>query len=245
MKKVYLAAALFALIGAALVYFYLQSLDQRQEEPTFPTLLAAVDIPAFTRVSPEMLELRALPAAGRHRLAMSDPQEAVGLLSESPILAGEQLLSGQLAQLGDSAENLAYLLGPGERAVTVAVDNISGVAGFLRQNDRVDVLVTIDLPQPLPEVAEGAAQPQEKREMTTLLVAEDIMVLTTGSSLTEQVDEEGQPLSYATVTLCATPEEAQQIVFAAAEGRVTLLLRAVLDDDPGTDTTWDRYQWMD
>ncbi len=225
MKKVYIFAALMALVTAILVYTYLRSVTIAAQPRYVDVVAAAQDIPAYTRISGDMLVIRQVAAGSQHNQSVLRADEAVGKVSDSNILAGETLLSGKLKALGDNRDALSYLVTDGMRALTISVDSVSGVGGFLRRDDLVDILVTIDLPV---EQAEGSAEESEKRENATLPVAENIRVLAAGDSLAGS--GEGGEDAYSTVTLLATAEQAQKIVFAMAEGRLTLLLRSVTDE---------------
>jgi len=223
MKKVYLFAAVMALLTAVLVYYYLRSVDDAEQPPYVQVVAAVADIPAYTRITADMLTVRQVPAGSQHPQSVYDAADALGRVSDSPILAGETLLSGKLREIGASTEALAYLVVDGMRAFTISVDSVSGVAGFLRRDDTVDILATIDLPQEQPE-EDAASEDGAGLENTTIMVAENIRILAAGSSLAANADN-----SYTTVTLLATAEEAEKIVFAMSEGRLTLLLRSVTD----------------
>jgi len=223
MKKVYIIAAAMALLTAVLAYYYLSSVGEAERPQTVEVVAAAADIPAYTRITAEMLTVRQVAAGSQHPQSVRTAAEAVGKVSDSAILAGETLLSGKLRELGASTEALSYLVEEGMRAFTISVDSVSGVAGFLRRDDLVDILATMDLPPEQPEPG-AKADSGTSYERATVMVAENIRILAAGSSLSGTSDG-----SYTTVTLLATPEQAERIVFAMAEGRLTLLLRSVTD----------------
>ncbi|NLF80329.1 MAG: Flp pilus assembly protein CpaB, partial [Clostridia bacterium] len=167
--------------------------------------------------------------------AVKNSADAVGKICDGTTLAGEVLLSGKLKSIGESNDNLAYLVENGMRAVSVAVDSVSGVSGYIHNNDHVDVLVTIDVRDP-------QAQSQGSNKVITTVVAEDIQVLAAGATIADTLTEDGaQSSSYNTVTLLADPETARQIVFAAQEGRITLILRSVTDQGKPGGSSIDRY----
>lgn len=227
MKKVYILAAIAALITAALLYFYLSDLAKKEVVPHSTVVIAAVDIPAYTKISAEQLTTMQIPSEFLHHQALRDPKEAIGLVSDGAIIAGETLLSGSLRTLGESNDGMSYLIPDGMRALTVEVDTMSGVAGYLRQNDRVDVLVTMGaLPD---DEAAPAADGEPKGRTATAVVAENIQVLAAGATIADK-NEDGAAAGYGSVTLLAAPDEARRIVFACQEGRLTLLLRSVTDE---------------
>jgi pilus assembly protein CpaB len=120
------------------------------------------------------------------------------------------------------------------RAVTVEVDSMSGVAGFIRQNDRVDILVTIDIPD--------ITATTTSTKIITNVIAENIQVLAVGETIGTSTSEDGTDTTttYTTITLVAAPEIAERIVFAQAEGRISLILRSVTDEVTEKDTPVDR-----
>ena len=100
----------------------------------------------------------------------------------------------------------------GKRAISVGVDDISGVSGYIVKGDYVDVIATV-----IP--AEG------NTPVSTSLV-ENVLVLQVGTKQ-GATDSEG---SYATVTLSVTPQEALKINYAASNGKLRLVLRPILDN---------------
>src|SRR5579862_200301 len=127
----------------------------------------------------------------------------------SNILLDEPVLEGRLATKG-SGLGLAPTIPVGMRAVTVRVNDVASVAGFVLPGLRVDVLVT---GRP-PAGAEG--------DMTTT-VLQNIQVLSAGTTM--QPDARGQAINAPTVTLLVTPEQAETLTLAGSDGRIQLVLR--------------------
>jgi pilus assembly protein CpaB len=99
------------------------------------------------------------------------------------------------------------------RALTVSVNNSSGVGGFILPNTRVDVLVTV-------------SSPVQKGESTTKIILEDIKVLAVDQTFERKEDD---PVIVQTVTLLVTPEDAEKLVLASTEGKLQLCLRNTSD----------------
>jgi pilus assembly protein CpaB len=95
------------------------------------------------------------------------------------------------------------------RALTVSVNNSSGVGGFILPDTRVDVLVTV-------------SSPVQKGESTTKIILEDIKVLAVDQTFERKEDD---PVIVQTVTLLVTPEDAEKLVLASTEGKLQLSLR--------------------
>jgi len=114
---------------------------------------------------------------------------------------------------GPGAGFMTYVVPQGHRAVTVAVNEVAGVAGFLTPNDRVDVIVTTPIPN-------------NDKESISKIILENVPILATGQ-VTDQ--KEGKPVVVPTVTLDLVPEDAEKLVLSATKGSLQLLLRNIAD----------------
>lgn len=126
----------------------------------------------------------------------------------SNILLDEPLLEGRLATRG-SGLGIAPIIPVGMRAVTVRVNDVVSVAGFVMPGMRVDVLVT------------GRPPGQEGTVTTTVL--QNILVLTAGTTI--QPDSRGQAINAPNVTVLVNPDQAEILTLASSEGRIQLVLR--------------------
>lgn len=235
MKKVILFALVAALAAGALLYLYLGKLEQQKEvEIVYENVLvAAQDIPAYSEITAEMVTVRQVPQGSSHVLAARSPLEAVGYVTESLIVEGEEILPIKLKQQGQTESGLSYLVPDGMRAVTVAVDEVSGVAGFLQRGDYVDVIcytTTSYLPAGQAQPADGTSIPTQG---TTVIAAENVCIAAVGTSLKNAgAEEEGTEIPYASVTLFLTPEDAMRVIQGAKSGVVMVVLRASGDHKP-------------
>jgi pilus assembly protein CpaB len=121
---------------------------------------------------------------------------------------GEAIIESKLAPKG-SEGGFSSIIPDGMRALTVSVNNSSGVGGFILPNTRVDVLVTV-------------SSPVEKEESSTRIILEDIKVLAVDQTFERKEDD---PVIVQTVTLLVTPEDAEKLVLASTEGKLQLSLR--------------------
>jgi pilus assembly protein CpaB len=148
------------------------------------------------------------------------PADLVGTVVRNEITAGQPFTQGSLIKPGERGF-LAAALGPGMRAVTVAVSATSGVAGFVFPGDRVDIVLT-------QEVAGGG-------DGTPLKVSETVMrnvrVLATDQRMSAQ-GEDGKAVvqRFTMVTLEATPKLAEKIAVAQTIGQLSLSLRSIADN---------------
>jgi pilus assembly protein CpaB len=187
----------------------------QQEAPTVSVAVATHDLPLGTIIDASDVRLARWPADIAPPTAIHDAATAVGRGVLSQIRQGEPVLRTRLAPEGAGA-GLPALIEQGSRALSVRVDDVIGVAGFVQPNTYVDVLVTAR--------ANGEAR--------SAVVLQGVKVLATGSriaadSSSSQSSRETQ--SQAVVTLLVTPWQAELLTLAATEGHIQLALRNPLD----------------
>lgn len=241
MKKVVLFALIAAVCAGALLYFYLGNLEaQKEVKVEYDNVVVAVtDIPAYTPITAQMLTIKQIPMGYAHPLAAHTTEEVVGYVTESEVLAGEEIIPSKLKQYGETDSGLSYVVPEGMRAVTVAVDEVTGVAGFLQRGDYVDVIsytTTTYVPAKAPVVPEGGEPTADQLPQTlstTLVAAQNVRVAAVGMSLSgAAVTVDGETPSYNSVTLILTPEDAMRVVQGARSGAIILILRASGDHTP-------------
>lgn len=243
MKKVVLFALIAALCSGALLYFYLGSLEaQKQVTVEYDSVVvAATDIPAYTPITSDMVTFKQIPVGYAHPLATRSVEDVVGFVTESAVLAGEELLPSKLKQYGETDSGLSYVVPEGMRALTIAVDEVSGIAGFLQRGDYVDVIsytTTTYVPAEAPVVADGETPTEDQLPQTlstTLVAAQNVRVAAVGKSLSSVSTVEDQAVEgYTSVTLLLSPEDVMRVVQGAKSGSIVLILRASGDHTPNT-----------
>lgn len=225
-KLILILAVVTGLIAAGGIYMYLKDLKEAyQISGDFVQVAVARQlIPAKTQISVQMFELQDLPAKYINEQAAVESKEVLGKVARVDIFPGEQILRNKLAGNKDAADGLPFLLQPGQRAVTIAVNEVSGIAGLVKPGDRVDVMGTFDL---------QAAVGQEKFSITSLLL-QNAAVLSTDQSIDQTVvnSQGGKKVEPArTITLAVTPEQAQPLILCSEKGTIRLLLRAATDQE--------------
>jgi pilus assembly protein CpaB len=250
MKKVVLFALIAALCAGALLYVYFGKLEQQKQVQIVyeEVVVAAKDIPAYTTIAPDMVTIKQMPLGSAHPQAARTVDEAIGYVTESDILAGEEILPGKLKQIGKTDSGMSYIVPAGMRAITVGVDEISGVAGFIQRGDYVDVLAFVSvvvISNQNPTADQAAAgedtttqttEPTETTESAALVVAQNICVAAIGTSLANtSVSPQEGGVGYGSVTLLVTPEDALRIVQSAKSGSIMLVLRASGDHERNTE----------
>lgn len=236
-----LFAALFGFVSLLLVWGFLKGKEasfNSLEEPV-SVFVAKKDILEGTRLDESLLEVAQIPSRFLQPKAAVTPESAIGLVTAAPILKGEQILETKLMALS-SITGLAVKIPQGSRAISLEVDEASGVGNLIRPNNFVDILGTF-------EVEDSTDQ----TSVTTQTIAQKILVLAVGEDLgskatLEQVAKNSAKKnilsggSFAetlaprkkTITLCVTPRQAQTIEFAKTQSKITLALRPPFEEEP-------------
>jgi pilus assembly protein CpaB len=141
------------------------------------------------------------------------PAEVVGRGLLVPVQENEPILVSKLAAVG-AGGGLPVIIDDGMRAITIGVDQVIGVAGFVLPSTRVDVLLTLQSNENLKEPA-------------TKVLMQNVRTLAAGQSI--QQDKEGKPQQVSVVTFLVTPEQAETLALASQQGRIQLTLRNMLD----------------
>ena len=247
MRKIVIFALIAALCAGALLYFYLGNLEaQKEVKVEYDSIVvAAVDIPAFTPITGDMVTFRQVPLGYAHPLAARTIEEVVGLVTESEIIAGEEMLPSKLKQFGETDSGLSYVVPEGMRAVTVAVDEVSGVAGFLQRGDYVDVISYTSTSYEMPTADQAQTGTTETTDpaqnavsqSTTVIAAQNILVAAIGRSLSSSTSstEDQSAIGYNSVTLILSPEDAMRVIQGSRSGSLILILRASGDHDTNTE----------
>jgi len=176
--------------------------------------VASVPLAFGTDVSPDKVKFVPYPAAslppGSFRSVQELLPEGKRRVALRPILVNQPLLAADLTGEGQGA-SIAALLPDGMRAATVRINDVSGVAGFVKPNDTVDVLITRT---PINGAGSGA-------QVTDVLL-QNVRVIAMGS---DAVGANGQPSPTNSTTLEVTPLDAQKLVLGQQLGQLSLALR--------------------
>lgn len=216
--------------GAALLsIIYLQSLAPKPaaqvQVVTTRVPVPAVALPAGSRITPDLLTSKEISRDALTSDIVTNPEELYNQKLSQDAPAGEPIPRSKLAAYSPQA-GLSYVVPEGMRAVTVAVDNISGVSGFLKLGDRVDVLATFDTPQKV--VTRTILQDVEILGLGTEGIAPQTQPAkgeATGKPGEEQEQPQGPATPRPSATLAVTPAQAQVLVLAANRGKLHLALR--------------------
>ncbi len=224
-----IGAALFAVF---LIYSYSQEKKKELDKnlgAKKTIVRAKEDIPEMSTIYDTMLETVEIPANYVYPDTVSIPDEIIGHVAAVPVKKGQLIMKNMLFTPGPDT-GISLQVAPNKRAVTVPVDEIRGVAKLIRPGDRVDIIATVDV---------GKGQNQ-RREAVILM--QDIPILATGVSVVNNIprlmelDASGKNVTqtsltgdtrYSTVTIEASPKEAQDLIFllATSPGNLFFTLR--------------------
>ncbi|MGA8502773.1 MAG: Flp pilus assembly protein CpaB [Candidatus Sulfotelmatobacter sp.] len=201
-------------LGAFVSLFVYKNLVGRPPtvEAGADVIVAADDIQVGSRVEEHDVRIARFPASGLPPGAYTKRSQVMGRGVIIPISKGEFILPSKLAPENAGA-GLPALIPPGMRAVSVRVNEVVSVAGFVGPGTRVDVLLT--------------GTPNGSSESQTTTVLQNVAVIASGQRLERNAAGEAQTTPV--ITLLASPEDAERLTLASAEGKIQLVLRNPLD----------------
>lgn len=189
------------------VVTYKQNFDSERE--AIEVVVAAIDLNIGDVISPETAQIRNIPKTYVPKDAVQPAgysQSLEGRQVKHAVKAGEPILTIHVSSA--KIEGLASLLEPGQRAITVPVDTINTLSGFLRPGDKIDVFVT---------VKDG------DRERTAPLI-QNIRVLATGTDIDDGIEDTNQK-KFTEVTVAVTPIQATKVIHSQTVGDLAVVMR--------------------
>jgi pilus assembly protein CpaB len=211
-------AVLMAALASFGVFLTVRSMPVREVEiARAQAVVAARPLSVGTMITKDDVKIVPWPAANQVPGSFTEIDKVVNRGVIVATAENEPLTEGKLAAVGSGA-GLPPTIPEGMRAISVKVNEIIGVAGFVIPGTRVDVMVTV----------KGLDQKTQTR-----VVLSNVTVLTAGTRYDqERATKEGKPIPTSVVTLLLTPTDAEKMTLAAEEGRVMLALRNPLDTAP-------------
>ena len=209
-RNVLVLAVVLALLAGVLMWVYLSRVGT-QGTGKLSAVYAKESIPASTVIEPGMVEEKTVDRSQVPEGVSTSQDFVVGKVAMSSFASGDRIQSG-LVQEKSAALGLAFVVPTGMRAVTVALDPIIGVAGFLKPGNHVDVLATFNL-------NEGSV---------TKTVLQDQVLLATGSQIINAGAMAGKQAqeNVPNATLSVEPLDAEKLILAESKGKLRLTLRA-------------------
>jgi pilus assembly protein CpaB len=211
------AVAVAALASFGL-YRAIQQMPVREVEVrSLYEVVASHDLTMGSRITKDDVKLVAWPASSPVSKGFTTIESVLNRGLISAVGANEPLTEAKLATL-EAGAGLPPSITEGMRAVSVKVNEVIGVAGFVVPGTHVDVMVTM-------------RRDAEKDSMTRVVVS-DVQVLTAGTRYDQEKARDGEPIPTSVVTLLVTPPDAERIALAGTEGQIMLTLRNPLDRKP-------------
>lgn len=212
-RNAIIAAALaMGVLAAFLAYSYMSKPAPSGEgEGKIQIVAAGKSIATGAILTEDMMRMQTVPQSALPADAVSDPQAVLGKVAMRDIKPGEPLAMGALSE----KSRLSHMIPMYMRAVTVAVDPIIGVGGYLEPGDHVDVIATYN-------VNDGSI---------AKTVLQDVQLIAIGSEVveekaTESADaEKAAPKTQTNATLAVMPTAAEKLVLAESRGKLRLVLR--------------------
>jgi pilus assembly protein CpaB len=199
---------------AMATYNYTQKPARTVTIPTRPVIVAASDLDVGAELHADDIRVIDWPANAVPKDAIGNPADVIGRGLIYPVIQNEPILPPKLASK-EAGAGLPPAIPPGLRAVSVRVNEVIGVAGYVLPGTRVDVVCTV-------------SPTGQSADMTSKVILTNVMVLAAGTKIERDTDR-NKPMPVTVVTLLVNPDEAERLTLAAIEGKIQLALRNPLD----------------
>lgn len=211
-------AIVVALLFSTYVYKqFKQASGQKTVVTTQRIVVAAVPLQLGTRIDASNLKLIPWPSSDPVAGTFSRIEDCANRALITPLAANELVIESKLASR-EAGAGLPATIPEGMRAMSVAVNEVVGVAGFVIPGTMVDVLVT------------GKAG--NSTDNVTRTILENVRVLAAGQKIEQ--DREGKPQTVPVITLLVAPEDAARLAMASTQGKIQLALRNTIDSKKTT-----------
>lgn len=212
---VVMAAILVALVITAIFYQITVAQRPAQGNVEKKTLVVARhELPLGSVLTADDVTVVEVPVEGYAQGGYENIEDVIDRSVTQAILANEAITTGRVTEKG-AGFGLEAVIPEGYRAVAIAINQVSGVSGFILPGSHVDVLLS--------------ATPMGAAERLTTTVLENVTVLSTGHK--QQPSATGQPENVPVVNMLLTPEDAELLTLATQEGRIQLVLRNPKDEE--------------
>lgn len=216
MKKIYLFALIMSIITGFTVYHFARTLAEKpQDEELLTTVIVAKQsIGENTVLTQDMLEERQIPEDAFIAGTAKSMENVVGKMSPYPLVVGEHIFTSKLIKVGEESDGgLSLQLPAGQRAITIDVSNESGVGGYIKDGDYVDLIA-------LTESGDAVINPR--------VILEKVRVLKVGNA--RETTAEGTLTNYGSVTLAVTVDQALIISEYDNASAIIAVLRPKLEE---------------
>src|SRR5919201_1772628 len=210
-NRIFAVLAIAVLAGGVLAYATYNLVQNQPAKvvsmPTQPVVIAAADLSLGSELRKEDLTVANYPQGQAPEGAFMRVSDVVGRGLIAPIVKNEPVLKAKLASK-EAGSGLPPVIPEGMRAVSVRVNEVIGVAGYVLPGTRVDVVATVN-------------PTQQQEDITSKVVLTDVQVLAAGTNM-EQNGHKEKPMAVSVVTLLVNPDEAERLTLASTEGKIQL-----------------------
>ena len=217
-NRIFAVLAIAVLAGGGLAYGTYNLMQNQPTKtvnaPTQPVVIAAADLSLGAELRKEDLQVANYPAGQAPDGAFMRVSDIVGRGLIAPIVKNEPVLKAKLASK-EAGSGLPPVIPEGMRSVSVRVNEVIGVAGYVLPGTRVDVITT-------------QSPTNQQTDTTSKVILSNVQVVTAGTRM-EQDQDKNKPVQVTVVTLLVYPEQAERLALASNEGKIQLALRNPLD----------------
>jgi len=209
-----------------------------------PVVIAKAEIPARTKITAPMVEVRLVPADAASALGFKDASQVVGQVTRFPIAVNEQVLTNKIVSLAGTAStgrSLSYVVPQGKRAIAISASDVTNAGGLLLPGDYIDIVAIYDVEFP----GRAGGDRQNAASFVAHTVLQNVQILAIAQNVVDLVPEatpsangqqarntEGKSTpGAATITLALSPQDAEKIYLAESNGKLRFSLRAYGDGE--------------
>ncbi|HYM25359.1 MAG TPA: Flp pilus assembly protein CpaB [Vicinamibacterales bacterium] len=217
-SRVFMVMVMAVTVGSVFAfatYNYVQKVPPKTVTmPTRPVVVAAADLDVGAELGRDDIRIIDWPANAVPKDAFADPKDVMGRGLIMPVIQNEPILPMALSST-EAGAGLPPVIPPGLRAVSVRVNEVIGVAGYVLPGTHVDVVATVN--------------PSDKHaDITSKVILTNVQVVAAGTKIDRETDK-NKPTPVTVVTLLVAPEESERLTLASNEGKIQLALRNPLD----------------
>jgi pilus assembly protein CpaB len=220
--RVFLVLALAVMAGGVFAYGTYNYVQKSANSgsvagvATKPVVVAANDLEVGAEIAREDVKVVQWPATAMPPNAIGNPNDVIGRGLVLSVTQNEPFLPLKLASK-EAGSGLPPAIPPGLRAVSVRVNEVIGVAGYVLPGTFVDVLVTLN-------------PAQQQQAVTSKVILTNVQVLAAGTRIDRETDK-NKPVAVTVVTLLVDPVQSERLTLASTEGKIQLALRNPMDKE--------------
>ena len=225
MKKVRLVALILAVITAGALFYFLRPSQDKTETVRYSSVIvAAAEIKENTTITAEMLRAESIPSVNVLSNTYVSAADIIGKTACADIMKNEQIVSARLVTVGTAeGGTLAYAVTPGMRAITIGVNDTTGLKNMVKPGDYVDLISQY-------QIETLVINPKGEEDVKVIPVSKLLLQELKVLAVDHVMQKTGMD-KYVTLTLEVTPGQAVIISYSETNGLLRAVLRSPLDKD--------------